>query len=157
MFTEYQVPVTLHTSRKSTLGYLFLFVGFAVIGLLMIRDKPSFGYLCTAFSGVGILVFAVMLHPGSSYLHLTESGFTVCTLFRKHAFRWEDVAGFLVVQIARHNLVGWYFTRNYPGRPTGRAVSAAISGAEGSFPDNYGKKPEDLAFLLNTLRHRYAG
>jgi hypothetical protein len=48
------------------------------------RLGNAVGYLGIAFFGLGLVVFVIKLVPNSSYLRVTQEGFTVCSLFRCH-------------------------------------------------------------------------
>ncbi len=154
MHSGTELPITLKPSKLRSLGWLCVFAAFTVTGVWMSTEKPLIGYLCSAFFGLGFVVFTINLLPKSSYLELTENGFTMCSLFRKSTTKWTDVEGFSVIEIAGNEMVSWYYSENYEKQQTGRAISRAISASEAALPDTYGMKAKDLADLMNELVER---
>ncbi len=151
---ETELPIILKSSKLTSLCWLAVFAAFTAGGLSMSTEKPLIGYLCSAFFGLGMIVFTIKLFPGSSYLELTENGFTMCSLFRRSTTQWPDVEGFSVIEIAGNEMVSWNYTENYEKHQTGRAISKAISASEAALPDTYGMQAKELAGLMNTLLER---
>jgi hypothetical protein len=112
------------------------------------------GSLCVAFFAACAIVAAVSLLPGSSYLELTETGFTFCSLYRKTFVPWNHVREFLPIRIHHNDMVGWNFAAAAPPAGPGRRFSASISGAEAGLPDTYGMTSAELAELLNAMLRR---
>ena len=156
------LPVTLHPNRARAALWLLLSLGFVAIGVLMVRDGKLAGYFVGGVFALGVLVFAINLHPRASYLRLTEEGFTYCSLFRAHGVRWDAVAEFAVIvlptaTVSKPRLVAWNFVPGYPRTGRARAISQALCGYEAALPDTYGLKHDELAGLMNTLLQRYGG
>ena len=118
------------------------------------RAESWVGYLCAGFFAIGIPVFIIQLLPGSTYLTLTRDGFTMCSFFRKMTTPWSDVDCFFVVVLQQnglkaHHMVGFDYVASYDRSRLGRGIAKAIAHCEGALPDTYGKKPEELADMLN--------
>jgi hypothetical protein len=137
------------------LGGLAVSVAFSYAGLGFGTERSFSGYACATFFGITGLVFAVQLLPNGSYLRLTPEGFTYCSLFRRHTFRWSDVQSFSTVRVGRNEMVVWDYARQYKKQQLGRAVSRGIAHAEAALPDTYGLKAPALAALMNTLRRQH--
>lgn len=121
----------------------------------MRTGKPFWGYTCAIFFGICAVVFALQMLPMSSYLRLTQEGFTYCSLFRRHTFRWSDVTSFSVVRVGRNDMVTWDVAPRYKKQSLARAVARGIADVEGALPDTYGMKASALAALMDTLRLRH--
>jgi hypothetical protein len=91
--------------------------------------------------------------PNSSYLRLTNEGFTVCTMFKKRSVAWQDVSKFGVTSVAVRKIVGWD-----PSHAPSTAEQAAtvVTGYSSTLPETYGLTAEELAELLNRLRDEHA-
>jgi hypothetical protein len=139
------------------LGLVVLSAGFVVMGGFLVTEGQTFGWLCMAFFGLGVLVGLVSLVPGASYLELRRDGFEFRTLHRKWFQRWSDVEAFFPQRIATQDMVCWNFAPGYAGQPRGRKVSAGLTGVEAGLPDTYGMSAHALAELMNQWRIRYAG
>lgn len=115
------------------------------------HDTVLLGWFEILFFGLCLLAGLAQLHPGCSYLQLDREGFTLCSLFRRHRFRWEEIEGFYVV-FAGREMVGWKFSAGC------RAVALfklnrAIAGCDAALPDTYGMSAEELASLMNQWRN----
>lgn len=152
-----RLPQVLRPRSAKLVGLLAVSVFFVAAGLWMSQDADNslVGYGCAAFFGLCAVVFGIQLVPGSSYLRLTEAGFSFCSLFRKSSVRWADVEGFSIIRIAHNDMVGWNYSPHYRTHATGRSISNAIAGVEAALPDTYGMKATDLAALMNALRLRH--
>lgn len=144
----------LRPSRLKTVGWFAACTVFAAIGVLMISAGQLVGLLTAGFFGLGVIVFGALLLPNSAYLRLGPDGFTVCSLFRAHSYRWSDVGPFSVDRVGLNRMVVFNYSDDYRGSPRLRRVAAAMAGYEGALPDSYGMKLEDLADLLNEYRRR---
>lgn len=112
------------------------------------------GYLIAAFFALGIPIAILNFIPGASYLLIEHDGLTVCSLFRKGQILWNDVDEFFVVKLKQkgmtvHTMVGFNYSPSYDRTRTARAVVKALAECEGSLPDTYGQKAEELADYLN--------
>lgn len=118
----------------------------------MIRGGDFWGWLVAGFFALGVIVSVINLLPGSSYLRLDNEGFTTCSLFRTHTFRWFDVERFDVARISTNKMVVFDFSDTYRKQEVGRRVATAVTGHEGALPESYGMSQEELAKLLNDYR-----
>jgi hypothetical protein len=146
--------------RPSSLRNLGLLAGsaaFTAIGLWMVSEKDSSGWFVAGVFGLGVLTAAVLSLPNSSYLRLGPDGFTVCSMFRSHSYRWSDVATFEVGRIGVNRMIVFNFSPGYTGAKRGRLLATAMTGYEAALPDSYGMPLESLAALLNQYRQRHPG
>ncbi|HSS46486.1 MAG TPA: STM3941 family protein, partial [Burkholderiales bacterium] len=90
-------------------------LAFVAAGAWLVSEKPLIGYLCVILFGLCALVFAVQLHPDSSYLTLSSEGFTFCALFRRTFVPWSQAGEFVVVNVRNHKMVGWNYAPEYQG------------------------------------------
>jgi hypothetical protein len=133
---------------------LALCLAFTVVGGWMIYGRRPAGWFVAVLFGLGSLVFALQLLPGSSYLLLEPDGFTVRTLYRSQKYGWAEVERFGVTRIGGNKTVAFDFSSQYGKYRVARQVAAGLSGYEGTLPDTYGMKPERLAELLNEWKAR---
>jgi hypothetical protein len=147
------LPIRLSTPRK---GMLWLLVGcslFVAGGVFALPSASVEGVAAIAFFGLGALVAVVHLFPGSSYLELEQSGFTVCNLFRKTRYRWIDVAEFRPVFTDQPKpLVGLRLVPGFPMSTAFRKFATQLTGVEGALPGTYGLSATELAALLDKVR-----
>jgi hypothetical protein len=121
----------------------------------MVREGDSTGWAAILFFGTGGIVFCLLLLPGSAYLKLDPAGFTICSLFRTHSIRWQEVDSFEVARIASRKMVVFNFSNLHRGPEFARKLASKISGYEGALPETYGLSAEELAAVMN--RWRQAG
>jgi hypothetical protein len=153
------LPFKLHTSKTKTILLLLLALAFATMSsFLALREGSLVGWMGCALFGLGVLVFAINLLPGASYLLVTEEGIEVASLFRRKRHKWSDFAGFGTYSLYQKGIpirtcVGIRFRDELKGASQfARSVARAASdGFDGALPDSYGMKPKDLAVLLNEV------
>ena len=149
-----RTPITLRPSVAKTVLLLLIALLFVAGGIWMGQTGERIGYLIAAFFALGIPVAIINFIPGASYLSIEHDGLTVCSLFRKGQILWEDVDEFFVVKLKQkgltvHTMVGLNFSSSYDRTRTARAIVKALAECEGSLPDTYGQKAEELADYLN--------
>lgn len=144
----------LRPSRRKWLLMLMASGLFVAGGWWMILDGSWWGWFAAVFFGLGVIVSAAALVPGSAYLRLTPDGFTVCSLFRSCTCRWNDVERFQVARRGWNRTVAFNFVADFDGHSTGREIAARLAGHEGALPDTYGMSCGDLAALLNRYKER---
>jgi len=110
-----------------------------------------------AFFGLGFVVFVIKLLPNSSYLRVTQEGFTVCSLFRCHTVQWADTSEFGIVDLGVKKMVAWNSHTAAEKLPPLFKASQAISGYRCALPETYGLSAEELRDLLNSGRGRFVG
>ena len=146
--------ITLYQKKSSAILLLLGCVAFVACGIWMIPQKPFVAVLGIAFFGFGILVAIAQMLPGSTYLRISETEIAFANLYRVTTIPWEAIDCFFVVPI-KHNgmtvrtMVAYNFVPNYKAGRIGRRVNSLVAGCEGALPDTYGKKPAELAELLN--------
>jgi hypothetical protein len=153
-----ELPLRLTTSKAKMLLLLAGSLAFVAIGVWMVVRQPQdafWGYSSIVFFGACAVVALISMLPSASYLLVTREGFTMCSMFRQHAFRWSDIDSFAACRIATNASVGWNFSSSYTRSKTMRAMNVRLANVEAAFPDTYGMKPEKLAQLLNQLRLKY--
>jgi hypothetical protein len=141
------LPVTFKTRLGSG---LFLAAGISLLPL-----SPLLAWLSIVFFGLGVVVFAIGLHPGSTYLKLSAEGFLFASLFRKHFVPWSSVDSFFPVRMRSHKMVGWNYVGEFQASRTLRRINTLAAGAEAALPDSYGMSVEELCALLNELHSKY--
>jgi hypothetical protein len=142
-------PMVLRPSPLKWLGVNAICLVFVVIGTFMIRSGDAMGWFVAGFFGLGLLVGIVCMLPGAAYLTLDAQGFTMCSLYRAHTYRWEDVTGFGVGRVAANKMVMFNVSPSYVRSPKMRSLNVGLVGYEAGIPDSYGLKHEALAELLS--------
>jgi hypothetical protein len=142
--------MTLKPSRLRYVVLMLVSIVFVAVGALEISDGSSvMGWITIGFFGAGVVVFAVTLIPGSAYLRLQPTGFTVCTFFKPRFISWCEVDSFEVGRIGRRKGVSFNFTELRKGHKALRGTSRIVTGYEGRIPDTYRLSAEELADLMN--------
>lgn len=143
--------LVLRPKRLSQLGYFAICLAFTIGGALMIADGQWAGWFVAGFFGLGVVALPLTILPGASYLRLTPQGFTVCSMYRHHHFKWAEIEPCFPGVVSKRKMV--LFDLAEPGRfPRGRAVARLLTGAEAGLSDTYGMTAEDLAALMNRWR-----
>jgi hypothetical protein len=150
-----RLPLRLQSKRGRALVLLVVAVLFVAGGVYVLPVSPVKGYSAIVFFGLGAIVFAVNLLPGSSYLLLEQGGFTICNVFRKTFYSWSDVAEFLPVDVGSKTMVGLRFNERHKANVVGRKLATFLAGVDGALPDTYGQEAQDLASLLNKVLARH--
>ena len=121
-----------------------------------------FGVIGIIFFGAGIVATFLNLMPNSCYLKLNESGFEFKGSFRKTFIKWDDVQKFYVTDpsakmgIKSIKVVAFDFSNSYNKQELAREIARNIGGSEAALPDTYGKKPEELAELMNSWKKKFS-
>jgi len=149
-------PVTLHPSRGKWLLIFVVCALFGTIGVGMIVDAAPMGWFVLIVFASGVVIAAVMLVPGAGSLKLDRDGFVVTSLFRRHAWRWNDVSDFVPEAIAPAMRKVMYDDVNAAGR-TAAKLSVAIAGRNSGLPDTYGLAAAELAHVMTQWRERALG
>ena len=149
-----ETELTLRPNRRRYLLNMALAAGFVAAGDLMIRKGDPRGWAGILFFGFGVIVYVLLLLPGSAYLRLDPTGFTVCSLFRAHSTGWFEVDSFEVARMRGRKLVVFNFSNLHRGQEFVRKVAVAIGWHQGALPDTYGLSAEELAAIMNDWRQR---
>ncbi|MGB8717078.1 MAG: STM3941 family protein [Rhodanobacteraceae bacterium] len=152
-----QLPITLYPSRIKLMMLLAVSLGFVALGIWIVPSDPLVGYLNIGFFGLGAVVFVLQLNPKSSFLTLSEEGFTYSAMHRRQFVRWQDVDAFKVVRVGPRRFVGWTCVASHDGQGVVQRANKAISGVGAALPDTYGMAPHELARLLDEQRQRACG
>jgi hypothetical protein len=119
------------------------------------------GVVCIIFFGIGVVLGAIqIIVPWCSYLELDDKGFPICSMFRKHFYRWDEISDFGVANIrqngiAVNKMVTFNFSEKFDRLKVVRKVSKSMCGAEGGLQDTFGLKAEELAKLMTEFKSRY--
>ncbi|MDH5558775.1 MAG: hypothetical protein OEZ03_15605 [Alphaproteobacteria bacterium] len=143
--------IMLRPSKLRYLYYVLVSLGFTVGGSFMIAEDIWFGWVVAGFFGLCAVVLAFTMLPGASWLRLTPEGFTICTLYRSHAFKWSEIGHCYPGVVGRRKMVLFDFA-DPAYSPRMRVAARALSGAEGALPDTYGMTADALATLMNDWR-----
>jgi len=119
-----------------------------VVSIFALRRDPLFAWMGIAFFGLGVVVFALQMHPSASYLTLGADGFTWCALFRRRFVPWSEVEEFAVVGTRKHR-VGWRATGDHRRAGVSRMIANDLKCLDAGFPETYGMKPAELAAMMN--------
>lgn len=144
-------PTLLRPRRGKWLLLALASLAFVLAGVSLGADS-LWDRAGIAFFGLCFLVSLVTMLPGGAYLRLTSEGFTMCSLFRTHTFRWADVEGFVVGRVLLSRKVMVKFAGSFPRSRALRWLNVRLFGFEGALPDSYGLRPEELADLLNAYK-----
>ena len=147
-----ETELTLRPNRRRYLLNMTLAAGFVAAGALTIRKGDPRGWAGILFFGFGVIVYVLLLLPGSAYLRLDPTGFTVCSLFRAHATSWFEVDSFEVARMRGRKLVVFNFSNLHRGQEFVRKLAVAIGWHQGALPDTYGLFAEELAAMMNDWR-----
>jgi hypothetical protein len=150
------LPLRFQAKSGGKVLLLVIAVAFVAAGVYMLPAWPVRGWSAIVFFGLGAAALAVNLLPGSSYLLLEEGGLTVCNVFRKTFYSWNDIAEFLPIEVGTKTMVGVRFNENYKASAFGRKLATLLSGADGALPDTYGQDVQSLVLLLNGARAKQA-
>lgn len=149
------LPVVLRPGRVKQTIMLFLCLVFVACGVLLRRQGDVMAYLCTAFFGLGCVVFSLNYFPSAAYLKLEEDSFTFASMFRARTVRWADVTDFGGFRIKHNRMVGWNYSPTYAGKRTMRSLNQSLCGFDAALPDTYGMKLEVLVDEMQKLRDAY--
>jgi len=145
-------PILLRPKPTKWLVIALGSLAFVLIGVWMVRSRDMLGWLGIVFFGLCLSVSLICMLPNASYLRLTPDGFTMCSLFRAHTTRWEDVTGFGVARVFTNKMVMFNYVEAYQRSPKLRSLNTGLTGFEAAIPDTYGLKHEELADLLNRYK-----
>jgi len=122
---------------------------FVALRVFVLKWEPSIGYLSIGFFGLCAVALGLNMLPNSSYLRLTNEGFTVYTMFKKRSVAWQGVSKFGVTSVAVRK-IGGLDPSHAPS--TAEQAATVISGYSSTLPETYGLTAEELAELLNRMR-----
>lgn len=154
-------PVVLYPSRRKLLVLAFIAALFVAGGLLMIAKNDKYGWGAVLFFGLGLIVFCVQMLPNAAYLKLDRDGFQIAHMFRRQAWRWQNVGDFMrfnpledfPMSTSANGLI--FFTDKAAGAPAPKKLNALItSGRNAMLPDRYGLPADELVSVMEKWRER---
>src|SRR6266404_3321264 len=113
------------------------------------------GGLLIAWGVFGSVICTAVLFSKRMALRLTPEGFGFGTLKKRYFYHWSDVLVFGVGSIGVKR-VCFTLHENIREEKRIRQINQGAIGFDRFLPDTYGKKPMELAKLLEDWRHRYA-
>lgn len=152
MEDELPDEILLKTPRWKTLLLLAICLAFVAAGVWLVGRGDVVGWLVLLFFGAGIPVLLVQLSRGGGHLRIDHVGIHINSLRKENTYLWEDLAGFHVVSMSGVKMVAIQFARESQKERVGRKFAQNLTGVEGTLPDTYGFKAQDLALLLNDYR-----
>ena len=150
---DQSLPITLYPDRLRGLLLIAVSAIMVAASIFLIGKNPVVGWIGAVLFGLMLIVFVVQLLPGSSSLELTSEGFTLTSLYVRSFRRWSDINDVRVVKVGRRQVVGFQYRPGYRAKATLRRFNRASAGIDGALPITYGMKVEDLADLMNEIKH----
>lgn len=121
----------------------------------MLDEEPVMGWFIISFFGLGVLVFAIQLIPGSAELKLTERGFTITNLFKSHFTKWSDVESFREGYLGPNKAVLFDYADTHAKHQVGKLIAKELSGNHGALPSKYGFKTSELVKIMNDWKNNF--
>ncbi|WP_406698637.1 hypothetical protein V5E97_07100 [Singulisphaera sp. Ch08] len=149
---QFPSTVVLRPGRLKWAGIGLFCLLFTVVGVWLGLKGDKIGWGCAIIFGLGVLISTVCLLPNATYLRLTDDGFTICSMYRTHTYRWQEVTGFAVGRVFRNKMVLFNFEPTYQRTPGLRSINVGMVGYEAGLPDTYGLTHEALAEMLNQFK-----
>jgi hypothetical protein len=155
---EIKDSITLYPKKWPTICGLInciLFVAlFVCVGM---ADASAF--LAAGLFAVGMMFYIFRLLPGSTYLQMNQRSLTMGSFYRKTTIPWNIIDQFVLVpqiplQFNFQKRVGFNYIKSYDRCRRARIFASALGQCEGILFENYGKKPQVLASLLNEYHER---
>jgi len=146
----------LKPSLRRWLVPICFFVIIGIVGSVMALRAEWVGWVGIALAIAGLPFCWWVLTSPRMWLKLDRECIRFGTLRRIHCYRWSDIAAIGVAWVAEEK-VCFTFRANYQGEKKLRAINQASFGFDRFLPDAYGKKPRELAKLLEDWRHRCSG
>ena len=150
---------TIIFTGNRTKAILLAFVSALFVCLIYFTAKGDmFRYLGIAFFGLGFLVFAYTLIPGTIQLRIDQSGIEMKALFKPMKLSWSDVDEFYVGHVrtglSRTKVIGIKYSESYQKMQTGREFSASLTGMEGALPNHFNRPAEEICEVLNRYKRK---
>ena len=113
------------------------------------------GGFLIAGGGIASGISLAVLFSKRMTLRLSPDGLSFGTLRKQYFYKWADIAVFGVGSIGEKKAC-FTLRADYQGETKVRAINQEFMGFDRFLPDTYGKKPTELAKLLEEWRQRYA-
>jgi hypothetical protein len=151
---------TITGSRAKTALYLLISIIFVAVGAMLLRgpSASAMAWLCVAFFGLGVLLFAwLLIRPQT--LDLDSEGFTLGGGMVRSPKKvlWREVEGFHVYRLPRGGKMIGYSYAPGPKKESAAVAFARDLGAESALPRGWPQSPEKMVDLLNAYRLRALG
>ena len=141
------------------LSLLLASLAFVVGGVFLLHENKfmdfAIGILGMIFGIIGILTSLTCLFSKRMTLQLTPQGFSYGTLRKKYFYKWSDIAVFGVGSIGVKKAC-FTLRTGFAGEEKIRAINQCSIGFDHFLPDTYGKKPMELAKILEDWRQQHA-
>jgi len=149
----------LRPGRRRWILVGFICAAFVAVAIwLQVLDGVNGGLLFVGlFFGAGLLVAALQLVPGVSWLRIMTEGLVVRHLGRVRTYSWQGTDNFRVFAVRTQSFVGWDTCDDAPPGVQGSKLSRLLSGVDDSLPDTYGEDADEFAQRLQRYRDQYAG
>jgi hypothetical protein len=148
--------LVLKRSKKNAFFFFLLSAAFVGCGLWLGSRGQMIGWVAAAVFSLGLVVFPLIMLPNALCLILSPEGMEIRGLIRSSSLiRWADIDWFFTGRIGLTTWVVMNFSPDYDRAKAARSVMSTVAGYEGSLPDNFGMKAEELAALLNEWKETY--
>jgi hypothetical protein len=139
---------TLFFIRISSLLFFALLVFVAIKGELKTVGWPLF---CMA---TAIVIYALKIYPGVTYLKLTKKGLEYRNYLRAFALEWKDVDHFPIHRDRGYYLcTGWVYSEHSPdSNRLSSTLTRKWQGVDNYIWENFDHKPDELVRLLEDWR-----
>ncbi len=156
MMSSDTIITELRPNPGKWISFLTLSLFSALMGGIQAKNGGWLvGGILIAWGGFGAVVCAVVLFSKKMVLRLTPEGFSFGTLRKKNFYRWSDIAAFGVGSAGTKRTC-FTLREDYIGEEWLRIINQNAIGFDRFLPDTYGKKPMELARLLEDWRYRYS-
>jgi membrane associated rhomboid family serine protease len=155
-------PVVLYPRRRRWAILLVLagalFAGSVFVFVGMPHVLPAAGIL---LFGSATAMCVIQFVPRWSHLRIAPDGLVIRNSARTTRLAWNDVERFTTYEVYHQygsvTMVGFDRRDLTPeGQSLFQTITRGMTGVDGSLPDNYGMRHEELAALLSEARERYA-
>jgi membrane associated rhomboid family serine protease len=154
--------IVLYPRRWRWAILIVLAGGLLAVSLVMFAARPH------VLPAAGVLLFgaatvmcAIQFVPRWSHLRIAADGLAIRNMARTTRWSWNDLENFTPYEIHHRygstKMVGFDRRDLTPARQSFfQTLTRGMTGVDGSLPDTYGMRHEELADLLNAARDRYA-
>jgi hypothetical protein len=137
-------------------GFLAFSLFSALIGVIQARNGGWLvGGMLFAWGFFWGMVCVIALFSKRMVLRLTPEGFAFGTLKKRYFYHWSDILIFGVGSVGQKR-VCFTLREHRSDQERVREINQRAIGFDRFLPDTYGKKPMELAKLLEDWRHRYS-
>ena len=153
MLNENYEEITLYPSKVKTFGFMFVGMAGIFTGIFLIKENAlAEGVACTLFFGLVFLFFCIQLLPGSTCLSIQPEGFTVCTLFKCHHEKWENITSIYGISVYGHTMIGYEYTDDHKKHLTDQKKGRRTKTTSPALPGTYGLPQDELIEIMKTYQ-----